>query len=36
MGAPFAFAQSGAPLSKHLQADYQSGLKHGVIDGKDS
>ena len=31
MGAPFAFAQSGAP-----QADYQSGFNHGLIDGKDS
>jgi hypothetical protein len=36
MGAPFAFAQSGAPLSKHPQADYQSGFKHGLIDEKDS
>jgi hypothetical protein len=36
MGAPFAFAQSGGLLSKHSQADYQSGLKHGVIDGKDN
>ena len=36
MGAPFAFAQSGGLLSKHPQAYYQSGFKHGVIDGKDS
>ena len=36
MGTPFAFAQSGGLLSEHSQANYQSGLKHGVIDGKDN
>jgi hypothetical protein len=32
--APSAFAQAGAPLSKHPQADYQSGYEHGVSDAK--
>jgi hypothetical protein len=32
--AQSTFAQ--APLSKHPQADYQSGFEHGVSDGKDS
>jgi hypothetical protein len=36
MGAPFAFAQSGGLLSKHPQADYQSGYRHGLTDGKNS
>jgi hypothetical protein len=36
MGAPSACAQSGYRLSKHPQADCQSGLKQGVIDCKDS
>jgi hypothetical protein len=31
---PSAFAQAGAPLSKHPQADYQSGFEHGVCDAK--
>ena len=35
-GAPSAFAETGAPLSMHPQADYQSGFKHGAMDGKDS
>jgi hypothetical protein len=28
-----AFAQLGAPLSKHPIADYKLGLKHGLYDG---
>jgi hypothetical protein len=33
IGAPSAFAQS--VLSKHPQADYQSGLKWGIHDARD-
>jgi hypothetical protein len=34
MGAPFAFAQLGAPHSKHPQAAYQSGFNWGIHDAR--
>ena len=33
---PSAFAQTGAPSSKHPQAAYKSGFNHGLTDGKNS
>ena len=36
ISAPSAFAQTGAPLSKHPQAAYKSGFNHGLTDGKNS
>lgn len=34
IGAPLAYAQTGALVSKHPQADYQAGFTHGVQDAQ--